>query len=197
MRLPVITLASLIALAAPAAAQTGTAAGIEVGVKGGISFADVSNKGLLPGNLKGRTGFAAGAMIATKGIVGVGIEGLFAQRGLTSDITAEELKLNYVDVPLYLRVMLPTPAVRPFAYAGPQVSFEISCRTGDLDCADGNRKKTTYAGVIGAGIRFGAMAGISIEGRYIYGLTDLNLSTVTDSESYKDRSFLLLVGLAF
>jgi len=36
-----------------------------------------------------------------------------------------------------------------------------------------------------------------LEGRYVYGLTDLKLSTVTSSESYKTRSVLILVGWAF
>jgi hypothetical protein len=34
----------------------------------------------------------------------------------------------------------------------------------------------------------------TFEGRYVYGLTDLKLNTVTSSSSYKTRSFLLLVG---
>jgi hypothetical protein len=36
-----------------------------------------------------------------------------------------------------------------------------------------------------------------LEGRYIYGLTDLKLGTITSSTSYKTRSFLLLAGLTF
>jgi Outer membrane protein beta-barrel domain len=193
MRLPSLAAALLLALATPLAAQ----AGFEVGIKGGASFGDVSNKGLLPGNLKSRTGFAAGASLATKGLIGLGIEGLFAQRGLKSEVATDELKLNYVDVPVYLRVRIPTPAIKPFAYAGPQVSFEISCKSGTVDCPDGNRKKTTYSGVIGGGVRFGGLTGFTVEGRYVYGLTDLKLGTLTSSDSYKTRSFLILVGLAF
>jgi len=193
MRLPSLTAALLLALATPLAAQ----AGVEVGIKGGVSFGDVSNKGLLPGNLKSRTGFAAGAALATKGVVGLGSEGLIAQRGLTADVSTDELKLNYVDIPVYLRVRVPSPGIKPFAYAGPQASFEISCKSGTADCADGSRKKTTYAGVIGGGVRFGGLTGFTVEGRYVYGLTDLKLSTVTSSDSYKTRSFLILVGIAF
>ena len=39
--------------------------------------------------------------------------------------------------------------------------------------------------------------GLSVEGRYVYGLTDLNLNTVSTSESYQTRSFLLLAGISF
>jgi hypothetical protein len=54
-----------------------------------------------------------------------------------------------------------------------------------------------FAGVIGAGLRLSQMYGLSVEGRYIYGLTDLKLSTISSSESYQTRSFLLLAGIAF
>ena len=58
-------------LAAPAAAQTGA------GVKAGISFGNISNKGLLPGNLDTRTGGAAGVYLNIGGgLVGLGIDGL-------------------------------------------------------------------------------------------------------------------------
>ena len=46
-------------------------------------------------------------------------------------------------------------------------------------------------------MRLGAQSGFTLEGRYIYGLNDLKLSTVTASQSYKTRSFLILAGLSF
>ncbi|MEO8453489.1 MAG: porin family protein, partial [Gemmatimonadota bacterium] len=162
-----------------------------------LSFGNVSNKGLLPGSLEGRTGFAAGLGFVTSGVAGIGVEALFAQRGVKSDTPTDERKLDYVDVPVYLRLMVPTPGVRPFAYLGPQISFELRCKANDFDCPDGNRKKTTYAGVIGGGLRFGARRGFSVEGRYVYGLNDLKLGTLTDQNSYKTRSFMLMAGLTF
>lgn len=48
-----------------------------------------------------------------------------------------------------------------------------------------------------AGLRFPALGGLSLEGRYVYGLTDLNLSTVSTTESYRTRSLLLLLGKRF
>ena len=78
----------------------------------------------------------------------------------------------------------------------------MRCRAGGTDCPETGpggtkRDKTTYAGVVGAGVRLGGGGGFSIEGRYIYGLTDLKLSTVTSSDSYKTRSFLILAGFSF
>lgn len=182
-------------IVAPAA----LAAQVEFGVKGGASFGNISNKGVLPGNLKTRTGFAAGVSLGLGAqIVGVGAEALFAQRGLSADGTGDT-KLDYLDIPVYLKVQAPTPGISPFGYIGPQVSFEVNCKNGDLDCSDNGRSTTDYAGVIGAGVKFGSAgkAAFTAEARYVYGLKDLELDTVTSDESFKTRSFLLLAGIVF
>jgi hypothetical protein len=184
---------ALAAAAAPANAQ------VEFGIKGGASFGNISNKGLLPGDLKTRTGWAAGVSLGMRArVLGVGAEALFARRGLKSDGTGG-LKLDYVDIPVYAKVQAPTPGISPFAYLGPQVSFEVTCKVDDVNCTGGDRSKTDYAGVIGAGVKFGHEGGVGFtaEARYIYGLKDLKLSTVTTSESFKTRSFLFLGGIVF
>jgi hypothetical protein len=163
-------------------------------VKGGFSYGNVSNRGVLPGALHERSGFAVGAALAnTRSLLGFGIEGLYAQRGVASSSSTDSRKLDYIDVPAYLRVNFPTPGLAPYAYAGPQLSFELHCSAA---CPSG-RPKTTTAAVLGGGIRLGAQSAFSLEGRYIYGLTDLKLNTVTSAQSYKTRSFLILAGLEF
>lgn len=177
---------------APAAQAQG-----HLGIKGGLSFGNVSNRGVLPGNLDTRTGFAVGlAFTPGTSLLGLGVEGLYAQRGVEGD-APDTRKLDYVDVPVYLRATLSLSGIAPFAYAGPQVSFELRCRTGDGACPASDRPKTTYAAVIGGGVRLGTRSAISLEGRYVYGLTDLKLSTLTSSTSYKTRSFLILAGYSF
>jgi hypothetical protein len=187
------TIALALSVAGVASAQSGLA------LKGGLSYGNVSNGGVLPGNLDTRTGFAVGLALGPgRHGLGIGIEGLYAQRGVVSSTApAAERKLDYIDVPVYLRATLPSPGIAPFAFAGPQVSFELRCQAGGSACPDTDRPSTTYAAVIGGGVQFGARTPFSIEGRYVYGLTDLNLSTVTSSDSYKTRSFMLLAGWAF
>ncbi|HEY6223766.1 MAG TPA: porin family protein [Gemmatimonadales bacterium] len=168
------------------------------GIKGGFSYGNVSNRGVLPGALTNRTGFAVGVGLSGTGLMGFGVEGLYAQRGVVSSTNGDSWKLDYVDLPVYLRVGVPTPGVAPFAYAGPQFSFEVSCNAGGgATCPDNGRPKTTYAAILGGGVRLGAQSGLTLEGRYIYGLNDLKLSTVTSSQSYKTRSFLILAGWSF
>lgn len=167
-----------------------------LGLKGGFSYGDVSNRGVLPGNLDTRTGFALGAAYTTGGFLGFGVEGLYAQRGVSSGTSGDSRRLDYIDVPAYVAVNLALPGLSPFGYAGPQLSFELHCGAGGGACPSG-RPKTTTAAVIGGGARFGRARAISLEGRYVYGLTDLKLSTITASTSYKTRSFLILAGLRF
>ena len=52
---------------------------------------------------------------------------------------------------------------------------------------------------LGAGVKFGneSKVGFTVEARYIYGLKDLKLNTVSSSDSYKTRSFLILGGIIF
>ena len=187
----IAALAAAFALcAAPALqAQSGGLA-----VKGGLSYGNVSNNGALPGNVDHRTGFAIGVSATTGGAIGFGVEGMYAQRGITSANAADTRKLDYIDVPVYVRVALPLGSVAPFVYAGPQAMYEINCGTENGTCGGSGREKFTYAGVIGAGLK---ISGVSFEGRYVYGLKDLNMNTVSSSSNYRTRSFMLLAGIGF
>ncbi|HEX3235574.1 MAG TPA: porin family protein [Gemmatimonadales bacterium] len=190
----------LLVLLAPAMPSITLAQG-EFGVKAGVSFGNISNKGVLPGDLKTRTGFTGGLYAGYRAaVLGFDVEGLYAQRGARSDesFATAETKLDFIDVPVYVKAMIPAGGIQPFVYAGPQISFEVRCRTAaGAECAANSpRKKTDYAGVVGAGLRFGSSsAGLGIEGRYIYGLRNLDVSTVTSSTSYKTRTFEILVSL--
>lgn len=189
-----IALVAAIAAALPAAAHAQGA----VALKAGMSFGNVSNRGVLPGNLGTRSGFAVGLSLGTgKGLVGFRLEGLYAQRGVTAAVAGDARKLDYLDVPVLLQVTVPAVLIAPYAYAGPQASFELKCTDGSGTCADTGRPTTSYAAVIGAGVKLGALGAFSLEGRYIYGLSDLKLSTVTSTQSYQTRSFLVLIGVGF
>jgi hypothetical protein len=170
----------------------------QVTIKGGVSHARVSSTGAFPADLGSRTGFALGlALTSEPSLLGFGVEALYAQRGGGPSGEVDGRDLDYIDVPAYVRVMLPAPGLAPFAYAGPQVSFEVRCREGNADCTDFDRRTTTYAGVIGAGVQLGSGSRLSVEGRYVYGLQDLHLDTVTESGNYRNRSFMILVGVSF
>jgi hypothetical protein len=194
-----ITTAVLVLLAVPFSPLAAHAQ-VEAGVLGGVSFGNISNSGVLPGDLSTRTGFAGGGYIGYRFGDVVGVEGnvLYAQRGETSDASfaTAETKLDYIDVPVLLTANIPLASIRPYAYAGPQVSFEVACHTAaGATCDNADREKTDYAAVIGAGVRFGAPVGLGLEARYVYGLKDLSFSTVSSSESYQNRTFMILARI--
>lgn len=164
------------------------------GIKAGYSYSAVpNNNGALPGTLSAHDGLTAGIGMNTGGMLGFGIEGLYSQRGFTSSVSASSQKLQYIDVPAYVKVKLPVPMLSPFVYAGPQASYELKCSADGADCPSG-REKMTYSAVVGAGVK---LLGISVEGRYMYGLTDLHLDTVSNTGNYKSRSFMILAGIGF
>ena len=185
-----------LALVLGAAPLAAVAAQSGMTIKAGASFGNVSNRGVLPGNLSTRTGFAGGLALSLFGgdPLNVSIEGLYAQRGVGSSTDTSSRRIDNIDVPAYVKFTLPTPGIAPFAYAGPQVSFQVHCSAGPGPCPS-DMPKTTYAAVIGGGVRLGG--GLEVEGRYIYGLTDLKLTTVSSTANYKTRSFLLLAGISF
>jgi hypothetical protein len=183
-----LTAAALVALSvSQASAQSGLT------IKGGLSYSVAANSGLTPGATD-RSGFALGIGATSASVVGLAVEALYAQRGYNSVLPGESRHVDYIDIPLYLRVAPVATSVTPFAYAGPQVSYELHCGDNGDSCPNSGREKFTYAGIIGGGVKFGALNGMSVEARYVYGLNDLKFSTVSSSESYKTRSLLVLVG---
>lgn len=172
------------------------AADAQVGVKSGVSFGNVSNSGVLPEDVGVRTGFTIGVSAFTAGALALGLEGLYSQRGVSSQGGARSRELEYLDLPLLVRLNVPA-GVSPYAYAGPQLSYELACNSGEGDCPRGDRPKSPTAGVIGGGVAFGGPTKVSLEARYIYGLQDLDIETVTDEASFKERSLMLLAGISF
>jgi hypothetical protein len=187
---------SLVAVALVAICAVPTVARAQgLGVVGGLSYGSVPNTNTSgAGTYKANSGFAVGIGAESGGVIGFGINGLYAQRGYTNSVSGFSRNLSYIDVPVYLRVAIPNPVITPFALAGPQGSFELNCDGGD--CPSG-RPKTTYSAIVGLGVKFRALAGLSVQGRYIYGLTNLNSGTIENTNNYQTRSFMLLVGIGF
>jgi len=187
---------SILAVAAAAlCAMPSTSSAQGLGILVGPSYGTVPNSS--SASLHANSGFAFGLSAQSGGSLGFGINALYAQRGFTStDPLVSSQKLSYIDVPVYLRFAIHTPVVVPFALAGPQVSFELNCDANGANCPSG-RPKQTFDGIGAIGVRFPMLAGLSIQGRYIYSLTNLNYGVVGNQNSYNQRSFMLLAGIGF
>lgn len=187
----------LLAVALLALSVTSTARAQGFGVLGGWAYGAVPNTNATgAGAYTANNGFTIGASLESGGVLGFGINGLYSQRGFTNTVAGFSQKLSYIDVPAYLKLQIVNPVVVPFAFAGPQVSFELNCDAGGTSCPSG-RDKTTFDAVAGIGVKFPMIANLSVQGRYIYALKDLNYGTVNNQSNYRQRSFALLVGIGF
>jgi hypothetical protein len=166
-----------------------------LGALGGATFGSTPGaNSVVPGNLRASNGFAAGLSLEGYDAVGLGMNVMIAQRGYTNNVVDGSQQLTYLDVPVYLKVSAPSSDVTPFALAGPQASYEMSCDGGE--CPAG-RERLVYAGVLGAGAKLEKVGGVTIQARYAFGFSNLNYSTATNTARYKTQSFMLLAGVAF
>lgn len=171
---------------------------VEVGVKGGLTFATLSETDLSP-NFKSQTGFAAGVHfgIPLGGTFLLQPEGLITQQGagVQEGTTDGTLKLTYLQVPLNFRLNLGSGGIRPFILGGPYAAFKLSCSVEDIvgaDCDDLDLGSTDWGVDFGGGLRFG---NFFAEARYNLGLKDI--SNVSEGFDSKQRVFMVMVGIAF
>jgi hypothetical protein len=188
---------SVIAVALLALCAVSTARAQGFGLLGGWAYGAVPNTNATgAGAYTANNGFSAGLSLETGGVFGLGINGLYSQRGFTNTVAGFSQKLSYIDVPVYVKLQILNPIFVPFAFAGGQASFELNCDAGGTTCPSG-RDKTTFDAVAGFGVRFPMIANLSVQGRYIYALKDLNYGTINNQSNYRQRSFALLLGIGF
>jgi hypothetical protein len=148
------------------------------------------------------------AVIPTTSTFSVQPEFLFTMKGAkTSEqgITGT-LKLNYIEIPVLGRFdFSASGGVKPFVYAGPAISFNVSCSAEvsgsgisiSEDCEDEDIgesvKKIDYSGVIGGGLAFevGGRA-FAIGARYTHGF-----ASIGENGDAKNRTLSLLASLEF
>ncbi|GEM_PF-1104417 len=181
------------------------------GIIGGLNFSKLSlGDGNALDNAKNRTAFTGGAFF-TLGlwrILAIQPEVLLAMKGTrasnpTQNFTTGDLTLsmNYLEIPLLLKVYIPlkNPNLRPNLFAGPAISFLISCRVGEdvlggtRDCANGGPtiKSTDTSIMFGAGVDF--LQSFTAQVRFDMGLQDVD----EEQGTAKNRSLLLMVGYFF
>jgi hypothetical protein len=134
---------------------------------------------------------------------------LYSSKGITdkeTDVDAK-LKMNYVEVPVLLRVEVPTSGgVKPFFYGGPAISFKASCNIevsgqgvninsncDDLESPGMKLKTVDYGLVAGGGLAFDVGGKtFSIGARY-----DHSLGKIADGSDTKHRVISVLATLEF
>lgn len=197
------TLAALAACAAVLLAGTAFAGTWHAGARVGINLAsfrgdlaDVSHPEWQAGGIGG--GFVEADLAPS---LGVAVEVLYVRKGASYPVDVvgadpsqpigridSHLVLEYVDVPLLVRVVLPGRGpVSPYVVAGPTFGFPLKATfelktAPDEDLSD-KLKPLDLGATAGVGLRIATGgARVEVEGRYATGFTDLwNLSNNLES----------------
>lgn len=189
-----------------------------LGVEGGLNVSDISVEDDET-ELDSETGLRIGGVLrrdfGPSGLFGIQTGVAYSQKGASEEEGGVELaiELDYVEVPLLLTVnAAPGSAVRPRAYAGPQVAFEASCSlvgsdgatTVDVDCDSTEfeeigfeTKSTDFSLLFGGGLDVAAGPGVlTFDGRYDLGLSNINDSPGSDQLEAKNRNIQISAGYA-
>ena len=198
--------------AASLAVPQASAQGIKLGVKGGVNIADLGGADA-GSSTETKAGFVAGgfAEFMIGDMFAIQPEVLYSQKGAKETSGGDELKLklDYIEVPVLLKVNIPIEGskVHPTVYAGPAVAFKASCKlsgtsggvSASADCDAGGAdfvKSTDFGLAFGGGISFdvgGAEIGVDV--RYTLGLSTIDDST--DPDDIKNRVISIMGTVGF
>jgi hypothetical protein len=161
------------------------------GIKAGPNFANINTDASAGENYDARTGFHVGAFVLIKGKkVGFQPEVIFSQQGSKFKYSSSDpsLKANfsYVNIPLILKLYT---VAGINLQVGPQIGLLTSAKREDFasgqsgpitetDIKD-DLKKTDIGLALGVG--WDLPFGLTIDGRYNWGLSDINSGASTSS----------------
>lgn len=202
MRVATAVLAAVLLGAGSAAAQDVTG-----GVKGGVNFASIVIDGDAADlNLETRVGLVVGGFVTWPVTPRFDIqpEALVSMKGASFDEFGVEadIELTYLEFPILFRYGSPiSPGSSLKVFAGPSLAFKLNAETtgeflgisSDQDIDD-EVEGFDFGLVIGAGIEAGRL---TFDGRYTWGLSNINSDPAQDDVNVKNRVFSLLVGFRF
>jgi len=196
-----VVLALVCLTALPAVAQ-----GLTYGVKGGVTLANLSEEAEADTTaFDNRIGFVAGGFVTwpLSGRLALQPEALFTQKGAKIDQGGGTLtqQLDYLDVPVLIRYRLTGTDARHFSlFGGPAIGVKLRARSrasfGETAIEDdiGDQVKSTDVSVVG-GVSYHRGRG-SVEGRYAWGVSDIDKDT-TDDVTIRTRGISILAGWRF
>lgn len=175
---------------------------VKFGIKGGVNITSVrfSRDIVKSDNV---TGFQVGPMIeATMPLFGVGIDAalLYSQKGMdaSNQIGSENIKTDYIDIPVNLKWKFGLPIIKAYLAAGPYVGFRVG---GDKFWdIPGEISGQMKAKSFNAGLNFGVGAELikhlQVGFNYGLGLTDDFTSSKVDL-SAKNRGWSITAAILF
>ncbi len=190
------------------AGQTAAQAGIQLGIRGGgnaakLTGADVQD---LEGTIKNKVGLVAGIFLAINigKIITIQPEFLYTMKGSQiNDPLGEytgKLYGDYLEIPLLLKIRIPTPGIQPAIFAGPSVGFKLKEKLQlngqDVPLEETLLENNDYGAIFGAGLDFGRHFMIDV--RYSLGLKKV-LTAIEEGTQpdVKNGVWSATVGIAF
>lgn len=175
---------------------------MKYGVKAGVNMSSMSNDMAFDPGFGMGIGFRAGAFLNLRwgqrtenslpgtGLWGFQPEVMYSNQAVKTD--AGDIKLNYVSVPLLLKVY-PTTALS--VEVGPEFSYLLSASPNNLsvkgaDIAVGDCKGLTMG--LSAGLAYDLEMGLTVGARYTYGFTELGKDL-----KWKNSNIQVTVGWMF
>lgn len=190
----VLSIGTCLVVPAPADAQ-------EVGVKAGLVWSSLGGDDAPGFDTSNRRDWSAGIFARLgAGPVVLQPEVVYTRRGALldapSDVAAESrLRLDYIEVPVLLRLGGGSSSVYVGAYGAVNVSARLEGRVGDGDWVgediSDQVEELDYGGVAGVAFDFGKFG---IDGRYVLGMRPVFKETGQD---YKHRGFAVYATLRF
>ncbi len=204
------TVRSMTALAAllvaiPLRAET------RVGILGGANFATLNFSRVDPEvSLRSKTFFGAGILVETvfSDKLSLQLEPMFLEKGGKIEIrdffgenAVGSLRFSYIELPVLLRLSKPSGKARPYLILGPSVGYRFRAKakdeiTGEETDVDEDIEKWDFGVGAGGGLSVPAgRASVFVEGRYTWGLTNVNKAD--EDIKIKNRGAQVLAGVAF
>jgi len=194
--------AGLLALPQPARA------GVQFGLKAGGNMARPTGIDAQDpmATLKNKVGFTGGLFLAIDfgKVVSIQWEALYTMKGATyvalDDSYTDKLYADYIEVPLLLKLRLPTPVVQPFVFAGPTVGFKLKEKLQsngeDIPLGQALLKNNDYGVLFGAGLNLGR--NFMVDVRYSLGMQKV-IATVQGEvqPDYRNGVWSATLGIAF
>ncbi len=170
------------------------AADVRFGIKGGANVANVNGDFVdALGDWKSTVGFCGGIFLELNfgRVLTIQPEVLYTMKGADA---AEEgkLKFDYIEIPILLKLRIPTGSVHPFVFAGPAFGFTLKAALDGIEVEDFPKSDTSA--VIGAGLQLGSS--IHIDVRYTMGLQKLEIPDI-EAIDLKNGVLSATIGLAF
>jgi hypothetical protein len=170
-----------------------------LGIKAGPNFSNIDTKSSPGANYDNRTGFHGGGFALIKMTkIGIQPELLFSQQGTSVKINQQDLKqsFNYINIPVIIKLYT---IAGINLQVGPQFGFVSSAKGDTIDDFGNVRtnqdikdqlKGSDFSAALGVG--WDLPFGLSIDGRYNLGLSDVNKNSA--GQTIKNQVWQFSVG---